>query len=120
MNVLVIDDDVAVRNSLRYSLEAEGIDVEVADGPEEAVRAITRSEYDAVVTDLAMVGDGEHVLERVHVLRPGTPVIIITGDPSKAKRTSAVRNAYAILSKPFTPEGLIKLLRKATRARRRS
>jgi two-component system response regulator MprA len=113
MTVLVVDDDEAMRDSLRFSLESEGIDVEVASGTSEAVRAISEKEFDAVVTDLAMAGDGEHVLEQMHSLRPGTPVIVVTGQASAPKRRSVARRAHAVLSKPIPIERLIKVLRNA-------
>jgi DNA-binding NtrC family response regulator len=81
------------------------------------VTAITRTRFDAVVTDLTMTGDGQHVLERLQTLQPGTPVIVVTGDPTKSRCKSIVGGAYAILNKPFSTARLVSLLRQA-RARR--
>jgi DNA-binding NtrC family response regulator len=120
MTVLLLDDDPSVRESLRYYLEAEGVSVEVAPDAYQGVHAFLQQHFDVVVTDLDMPGNGQHVLERVHALRPGTPVIIMTGqDPTRAQRKSLSRRAYAILPKPFAPERLTKLLRQATRRRSR-
>ncbi len=115
MKILVVDDDKTMRDSLRFALETEGIAVELASGPSDAVAAITRTRFDAVVTDLAMAGDGRHVLTRMQALRPGTPVIVVTGDPTDSRSDSTLGGAYAILHKPFPTARLVALLRRCKR-----
>jgi CheY-like chemotaxis protein len=56
MNILVVDDDHAIRESLDRSLPANGYDVELASGGTEALRAIERAPFDAVVLDVLMPG----------------------------------------------------------------
>jgi two-component system C4-dicarboxylate transport response regulator DctD len=123
MLVLIVDDDAPARDALRFSLEAGGIEVQLAGGVDEAARLIAERNIDAVVTDLHMPLDGEQVLEHVFEARPGVPVIVVTGrDPQAAKRSSVGARAYAVLGKPFAPEKLVRLLREATkrpRAKRR-
>jgi two-component system C4-dicarboxylate transport response regulator DctD len=125
MLVLVVDDDAPARDALRYSLEAGGIEVYLAGGFDEAARAIGERNFDAVVTDLHMPRNGEQVLKHAGAVRPRIPVIVVTGrDPGAARRGSVGAGAYAVLGKPFAPEKLLTLLRKAVKGspapRRRS
>ena len=54
MRILVVDDDQAVRESLRRALVLEGYDVELAEDGTAALRSLTQSAPDAIVLDLQM------------------------------------------------------------------
>lgn len=85
--VLVVDDDSGVRDVLRLTLEAEGIDVEAVSGGRAALHALARATaenwmYDAMVLDIIMPGiDGWQVLEatRANPLWREMPVVVISG-----------------------------------------
>ncbi len=66
MRILVVDDERAVRESLRRALALEGYDVELAADGEEALESVRRAEPDALILDVLMPGlDGLEVSRRL-------------------------------------------------------
>jgi CheY-like chemotaxis protein len=80
--VLVVEDDQLFRASLCELLGTFGVDVQPVGDADEAVRALRATAFDAVITDLDIPGDGATVLRYAEILRPETPVIILTGQPA--------------------------------------
>jgi CheY-like chemotaxis protein len=105
--ILICDDEEALRELVRLSLDGEYAFVEAADGDE--CLAVARSELpDLVILDLMMPRRGG--LEVLAELRQDdelalTPVLVITADPVLGEQAGAA-GASLVVVKPFTPAGL--------------
>jgi two-component system, NtrC family, C4-dicarboxylate transport response regulator DctD len=115
--VLVIDDDAPLRNALREYLELCGLRVRVAADAREAIIMLRSIEFDAVVSDVMMPGNGHTVIEYVHFLQPETPVIVVTAQERSGRSTI---DAFACLTKPVAPEQFIRVLNRAFTQHRHS
>lgn len=102
-DVLVVDDDAAVRELLAKALTGAGYQVDLAvDGPSALVR-LGEKAYDLMITDLKMPGlDGLSVIREARRTCPSLPVIVITGYSSEATAIEAIDLGVAgYLTKPF-------------------
>lgn len=91
--ILVVDDEVGIRESLKKILEKEGFSVETAANGDEAFKVVRRGDIDLLITDIRMAGmDGVELLKVCKSVSPFTEVIIITGYASvdTADRKSVV------------------------------
>lgn len=119
--ILVIDDDVAVREVLADILRTGGHDVEVAGTGEEGVARFADGGFDVVFTDLGMPGmSGWEVAESIKGASPGTPVGLTTGwgatlDDSKL----AEHGVDLVVPKPFRLEQVLDLVSEAVRLKER-
>ena len=78
--ILVIDDEQGIRDLLDTLLRRKGYDVVLAESGQKGLELFRRERPDVIVLDLKMPGmDGLTVLQQVHSLDPGKPVIILTG-----------------------------------------
>jgi len=99
--VLVVDDDPAVRESLRDALESENFDVIFAADGNEALEKFYEGDIDIVLLDLKMPDkSGWEVFERMTAVNPLLPVIIITAS-NDAVELAAQAGASAIVEKPI-------------------
>jgi two-component system response regulator MprA len=117
MNVLVVDDDFAIREALDRSLRANGHDVELASDGSEALRAIEGEPFDAVVLDVLMPGrDGIDVCRTLRAAGNRTPILILTARDTVHDRVAGLEaGADDFLVKPFALEELIARLRALVR-----
>jgi two-component system response regulator PilR (NtrC family) len=101
--VLVVDDELSIRDLLDIALRQEGYDVTLADGGEAAIRALDETEFDLVITDLRMRGvDGLGVLRAIKERAPGTAVLMVTAFASTDTAVEAMKlGAYDYVTKPF-------------------
>ena len=101
--ILVVDDELSMREVLEITLRQEGYDVTLADGGEAALRTLDAAAFDLVVTDLRMRGvDGLAVLRAVKERAPGTAVIMLTAFASTDTAVEAMKlGAYDYVTKPF-------------------
>jgi len=101
--VLLVDDEVAVRSTLRAVLESQGYHCKEAENGAEALEYLEHEHFDLVITDNRMpVLNGVEFLEKL-AEKGGKhpPVIFFTGDLSMAERDRALRaGARAVLEKP--------------------
>lgn len=110
--VIVVDDDAAVRNSLKFSLEIDGFAVRTYGSAAELVGADDLSECRCLIVDQdmpRMTG-----LELVEVLRKkGTevPTILVSGNVTQALITLASGAGLPVVEKPVVGNGLIDLIR---------
>ena len=101
--VLVVEDDAGLRTYLASILERQGYRVIATASGEEALRELGGERALLAVLDIGLPGmDGFAVAEQ---LAPDVPVIVVTGDPLKAKMRAFGRSTpLTILAKPVTPE----------------
>ena len=114
MKILVVDDEPAVRESLRRALELEGYDVELAADGEEAVAVLERNgQPDAVILDILMPGmDGLEVCRRLRASRNQVPVLMLTARAEVDSRVAGLdAGADDYLPKPFALAELLARLR---------
>lgn len=118
--ILVVDDEIGPRESLRAILKSE-YRVLVATEGEQAVKMVEESPIDVVLLDLRMPGvSGVHVMERIKAMDPDIEVILITGYASYETVLEALRlHAFDYIPKPFNIAQLRDLVRRAV-ARRAS
>lgn len=120
IRILVVDDELIVRESLVGWLKKSGYDVEAASGGVEALKKINEAEYDLLFLDIKMPDmNGIEVLKHVKELSPETMVIMITAFGSVDTAVEAMKlGAHDYLMKPFEPEHLLLLVEKLLNQRR--
>ncbi len=113
--VLVVDDELAVRKSLGGWLREEGYEVDVAGSGKEALEALSRNDWDVFLVDIKMPGiDGLELQRRIQEIHPDSTIIIMTAYASVDTAVEAMKQgAYDYVVKPFEPEALENLIRKA-------
>jgi two-component system, OmpR family, response regulator MprA len=113
MNVLVVDDEPAVRGSLRRALGLEGYEISTADDGEEALEALAEHDFEAVILDIAMPGmDGIEVCRRARRSGDRTPILMLTARDAVDDRVAGLdAGADDYLSKPFALRELVARLR---------
>ena len=100
--ILVVDDETPIRRTLRDILEFEGYDVEEASDGMECVAKVQKEKFDVVIMDIKMPRmDGIEALERLQILSPETPVIMVSGHGTIDTAVEAVKKgAFDFISKP--------------------
>ena len=113
MRILVVDDDRAVRESLRRSLSFNGYTVDLAEDGVEALEAITHERPDAVVLDVMMPRmDGLEVCRQLRSTGDDLPILVLTARDSVSERVAGLdAGADDYLPKPFALEELLARLR---------
>jgi len=112
MQVLVVDDERAVRSSLRRALALAGYRVAEAQGGVEALDRLRGDAPDAVVLDVLMPVDGLEVCRRLRAAGDRTPVLMLTARDAIADRVEGLdAGADDYLVKPFALEELLARLR---------
>jgi len=115
--VLVVDDETAIREAIRMTLEYESYRVDEARSGQEGIDKATKTPYDAILLDIKMpVLDGIEVLENLKEQRVATPVIMVSGhgDISTAVECTK-RGAFDFLEKPLNRDKLLLSVRNAVR-----
>jgi len=113
--ILLVEDEMVVREALRDWLTDDGYDVDVAEDGEEALKKIKEEEFGVIVLDLKLPDiDGLQVFEEAKELNQETKGIMITAYPSKETLEKAKRlGLIDYLAKPFQAEELEKIINKA-------
>lgn len=108
--VLVVDDDQMQRESLAALLIADGIAVTLCERASDALTALrARSQVDLVISDVLMPEmDGLEFSARARELRPGMPVVLVTGHGTVVNQVIA--NGSVALLKPYSPATLKRVL----------
>ena len=119
-SVLVADDEPYIRSGLKQLLAAEGYQVAIAGGGEEAILQLTENCYDLLVLDLGMPGvGGAAVLDFIAERRLDMVALVISGTTSVREATTALsKGAMDYLRKPFSPEEFLDHVAKARRTLR--
>ncbi|MFT7059946.1 MAG: DNA-binding NtrC family response regulator [Pseudorhodobacter sp.] len=120
MKVAIVDDEADMRQSISQWLALSGFETETYASAEEALKGIGAEFPGVVVSDIKMPGmDGMSFLKRLMSLDSGLPVIMITGHGDVPMAVEAMRvGAYDFLEKPFNPDRMTELTKKATQTRR--
>jgi CheY-like chemotaxis protein len=110
--ILVVEDEVIMRESLRDWLTDEGYAVETAEHGEEALKAIGKQDFSLLILDVRLPGkNGLEVLREAKAQRPKINGIIITAYPSEETAVEAMKlGAVDYLTKPFSLDALEKLI----------
>ena len=118
--ILVIDDEAAIRDSLRMILEYQGYAVMTAATGDEGVALVEREAPDLVFLDIKMPGmDGLEVLQRLTHLTDVTPIVVMSGHGTITTAVEATRlGAFDFLEKPLETERVLVLVRNAVDSRR--
>ena len=113
MRILVVDDELAVRESLRRALALEGHEVELAADGREALATIARSTPDLVVLDVLMPElDGIEVSRRLRAAGDRTPILMLTARAEVEDRVAGLdAGADDYLGKPFALDELLARVR---------
>lgn len=113
--VLIVDDEKSIRSTLRDILEFEQYDVEEAVDGLDAIAHLKKQQYDVIIMDIKMPKmDGLEALERVAILAPDTPVVMISGHGNIETAVEAVKKgAYDYISKPPDLNRMLITLRNA-------
>jgi two-component system response regulator HydG len=106
--LLVVDDELIVRDSLDKWFREEGYEVTVADCAQGALAKMAASRFDLALVDIKMPGvDGVELQKRMHEIDADMLVIIMTGYASVETAVTALKNgAYDYISKPFDPDDM--------------
>ncbi len=107
--ILIVDDEVAIRDSLKLFLEEENFETTTASDGEEAFDKIKENNFDIVITDIKMPRmDGMELIDKASKISPGTFFIIMTAYASVKTAIEALRQgAYDYLIKPVEFDDLI-------------
>src|ERR1051325_4567701 len=112
LNLLVVDDERAIREACREVAISLGYSAYMADSAEQAFRALDAQNFDAVLLDLRLPGGGGlDALRRIKERRPEAVVVVVTGFGTVQSAVQAMKNgAYDYVTKPFSVEELKLLL----------
>ena len=118
--VIVVDDEAAIREAVQQWLELSGFEVRACASASEALALVDRDFPGIVVSDVRMPGtDGLQLLDKLLQIDSDLPVILVTGHGDVPMAVQALRQgAYDFIEKPFTPERLLDSVRRALDKRR--
>ena len=120
MKIAIVDDEQDMRQSISQWLALSGFDTETFASAEDALKGLGPDYPGVVVSDIKMPGmDGMAFLKRVMSVDSALPVIMITGHGDVPMAVEAMRvGAFDFLEKPFNPDKMTELAKKATQSRR--
>jgi len=108
--LLLVDDDLVVRDSLCHALESEGFAVCGTCNGVEALHRFAAGCFDAVLLDLSLSpGQGRDTLAGIRAINPGVRVVVLTVRPEDCRRPTAV-NVSAVVEKPLSIPALVETL----------
>jgi DNA-binding response OmpR family regulator len=108
--VLMVDDDPAVRQIMRVVLERDGVQVDIAEDGERAIRLLQQRTYDAVILDLLMPRiDGHGVISYMREKSIMTPVVVVSAVSDSAADLDP-QLVRVVMQKPFEARELRKIV----------
>lgn len=113
--ILVIDDERAIRNTLKDILEYEKYQVDLAENANQALELVKNNEYDIALCDIKMPDmDGLELLPHLMNAQPDTPVVMISGHGNIDTAVEAIKKgAYDFIEKPLDLNRLLITIRNA-------
>ena len=118
--IVVIDDEIAIRDSLKMILEYDGYECLLAPSGQAGLACVERDDPDLVFLDVKMPGmDGIEVLRKIRALDELLPVVIISGHGTVSTAVEATRlGAFDFLEKPLSTDRVTVTIRNALNQRR--
>jgi two-component system response regulator AauR len=115
LSVLIVEDDPHVLLGCQQALALEDILSEGVGSAEEALARIGDDFAGIVVSDIRLPGiDGLQLLDQLKARDPSLPIVLITGHGDISMAVGAMRaGAYDFMEKPFSPERLVDVVRRA-------
>ena len=112
VRILVVDDELGIREGCRRALVPHGFEVEVAENAPLGLRKLRERQFDVLLLDVMMPGmSGLEMLQQVQQLAPDLIVIIITGYATVELSVQAIHEgAHNFIAKPFTSELLLQVI----------
>jgi two-component system chemotaxis response regulator CheY len=114
--ILAVDDSPSLRVAVKIALAGAGYDVDEAADGSEGLQKASGTTYDMIITDLNMpIMDGLTMIERMRQLPQlaGVPIVFLTTESDAGMKARAkAAGATGWLTKPFQPEGLVKIVKK--------
>jgi two-component system KDP operon response regulator KdpE len=116
VQILLVDDEVAIQRAMAPMLRSRGYDVVVASTGREAIEVFEREKPDLVILDLGLPDvDGQEICRRIRE-RSETPILILSARGAEPDKVAALdQGADDYVTKPFGPEELIARVRAALR-----
>jgi two-component system response regulator HydG len=113
--LLIVDDELSVRDSLAKWFREEGYEIGTAENANDALTRLAEQRWDAALVDIKMHGtDGIELQRRMHEVDPELLVIIMTGYASVETAVTALKNgAYDYVTKPLDPDEIAHLVKNA-------
>jgi two-component system, NtrC family, response regulator HydG len=113
--ILIVDDELSVRDSLGKWFREEGYEIGSAENASDALTRMAEQRWDAALVDIKMHGtDGIELQRKMHEVDPNLIVIIMTGYASVETAVAALKNgAYDYVTKPLDPDDISHLVLKA-------
>lgn len=120
-NILIVDDELGMREGCRRALTSQGFRVSTAEHGAQALHRLRQEEYDLVLLDAMMPGmSGLEILDRVHKHDPDITCVMITGYATVDLAAQAIKQgAYDFLPKPFTSDELLAVVGRGLEERQR-
>ena len=114
-SILIVDDEVSVRDSLCNWFLEDGFEVACAEDASKALNMLDTTTYDIILADIKMPGmDGLEMLRRIKKIKPEAIVIVITAFATVDTAVQALKDgAFDYVTKPFDPDDLSHLIRNA-------
>jgi len=115
--ILIVDDELSVRQSLQEWFLEDGFDVETAEDGNIALQRLNRGPFDIILVDLKMPGmDGITLQRRIREVDQNATIIILTAYASVDTAVQALKlGAFDYVTKPVDPDDLSHLVRNALR-----
>ena len=109
MNILIVEDDNLIADSIAMALEDEGHIYQITNTAEDGMNAIRENNYDAVILDINLPdGDGFQFAKTMRQSKIDTSVLVVSGRASVTDKVVALRSgADGYLTKPFDRQELI-------------
>jgi two-component system, NtrC family, response regulator HydG len=113
--LLIVDDELSVRDSLAKWFREEGYEIGTAENANDALTRLAEQRWDLALVDIKMHGtDGIELQRRMHEVDPDLLVIIMTGYASVETAVTALKNgAYDYVTKPLDPDEIAHLVKNA-------
>jgi two-component system response regulator AtoC len=117
IKILIVDDDLIVRDSMGNWLEEEGYKVDTIDNGYDGLEKIKTDTYDLAVVDIKMPGmDGIELLKLSKEIYPDLPILVMTAYASVDTAVQAMKDgAFDYIVKPFDPESVSQVIERAVR-----
>jgi DNA-binding NtrC family response regulator len=118
--LLIVDDELSVRDSLHKWFREEGYEVHAAEDANDALTRMAETKFDAALLDIKMRGtDGIELQRRLHEIDPELISIMMTGYASVETAVQALKNgAYDYVTKPLDPDEIAHIIKNALSHRR--